>query len=84
MSLESIEQRVFGVVREVLRVAPEKIMLSSNIKDDLGADSLDQVSLIMALEEEFKGAISDDEAKALMTVGDITKFIEKKALEVSP
>lgn len=76
--MPTIEQRILAVLKEVLRVDPAKIMLSSRIKEDLGADSLDQVSLLMALEDEFKGSISDEEAAGLVTFGDVLKFIEKK------
>ncbi|MBN1575956.1 MAG: acyl carrier protein [Chitinispirillaceae bacterium] len=79
MTTGTIEQRVISVVTEVLRVDPAKIMPSSRIKEELGADSLDQVSLIMSLEDEFKGSITDDEAAGLVTVGDAVNFIEKKA-----
>jgi acyl carrier protein len=79
MTPGTIEQRVISVVKEVLRVDPARIMPSSRIKEDLGTDSLDQVSLIMAIEDEFKGSITDDEAAGLLTVGDVIDFIEKKA-----
>jgi acyl carrier protein len=79
MSTPTIKQRVDSIVKEVLRVDPAKIMPSSRIKEDLGADSLDLVTLIMALEEEFKDSISDEEAACLVTVGDAVEFIEKKA-----
>ena len=79
MSTLTVAQRVDSIVKEVLRVDPARIMPSSRFKEDLGADSLDLVSLIMALEEEFKGPISDDEAASLATIGDVGNFIEKKA-----
>ena len=78
MATLTITQRVDSIVKEVLRVDPARIMPSSRFKEDLGADSLDLVSLIMALEEEFKGPISDDEAANLATIGDAVNFIEKK------
>ena len=80
MTTVTIEQRVAAVIKEILRVDTAKIIPTSRIKEDLGADSLDQVSLIMALEDEFKGAITDDEAKGLLTVGDAVKFIEQKGM----
>ena len=80
MTTVTIEQRVAAVIKEILRVDTAKIIPTSRIKEDLGADSLDQVSLIMALEDEFKGAISDDEAKGLLTVGDAVKYIEQKGM----
>lgn len=78
MTTATVEERVASVVKEVLRVDAAKIVPASRIKEDLGADSLDQVSLIMALEEEFKGPISEEEATLLVTIGDAVKFIEKK------
>jgi len=74
----TVKQRVDSIVKEVLRVDPVRIMPSSRFKEDLGADSLDLVTLIMALEEEFKGPISDDDAAGLLTIGDAVNFIEKK------
>jgi acyl carrier protein len=79
MATLTVTQRVDSIIKEVLRVDPAKIVPSSRFKEDLGADSLDLVTLIMALEEEFKGPISDDEATGLATVGDVVNFIEKKA-----
>ena len=79
MATLTVTQRVDSIIKEVLRVDPAKIVPSSRFKEDLGADSLDLVTLIMALEEEFKGPISDDEAAGLATVGDVVNFIEKKA-----
>lgn len=79
MSTVSVRERVDSIVIEVLRVNKAKIMPSSRFKEDLGADSLDLVTLIMALEEEFKGPISDEEAAGLVTVGDAVNFIEKKS-----
>jgi acyl carrier protein len=78
MENSTVEQRVVAVVHEVLRSDPAKITPQSRIKDDLGADSLDQVSLIMALEDQLKITITDEEASALLTVGDAVKFIETK------
>lgn len=79
MSTPTVKERVDSIVKEVLHVDSAKIMPSSRIKEDLGADSLDLVSLVMALEDEFKDSISDEEAACLVTVGDAVKFIEKKA-----
>ena len=81
MSVSSIEERVNSVVNEVLRVNLAKIMPTSRIREDLGADSLDQVSLILALEDEFAGSISEQEAKAMVTVGDIVSYIEAQELQ---
>ena len=71
--------RVKKVVAEKLSVEEGKITETSSIVDDLGADSLDQVELVMAFEEEFGSEISDSEAEKILTVGDAVKFIEGKA-----
>lgn len=66
------------IVAEILRVDKTAISEESHIKNDLGADSLDQVTLLMALEEKFNEEISDEEAEKMLTVGDTVSFIEKK------
>ncbi len=81
MTEADILEKTRSVIAEILRVDKESITESSSIKGDLGADSLDQVSLLMALEEEFKEEISDDDAKNLLTVGDTVAFITKKISE---
>lgn len=78
-SKQDIADRVLKVVFEVLRVPEEKITADSRFKEDLGADSLDTVTLLMALEEEFEGDIADEEAEKLITVGDAISFIQGKA-----
>ena len=84
MTSTTVKERVDSIVKEVLRVDSAKIVPSSRFKEDLGADSLDLVTLIMALEEEFKGPSSDEEATGLKTIGDVVDFIEKKAaLQIS-
>ncbi len=73
---------VFEKVREVLcdqlDVEEEKVTMESVITDDLGADSLDVVDLIMSLEEEFDVEIPDEEVENVKSVGDIVKFIESR------
>ncbi|MBD3317987.1 MAG: acyl carrier protein [Chitinivibrionales bacterium] len=73
-----ILERLRKVVAEVLRVDEQTITLDTRYKEDLGADSLDTVTLLMALEEEFKGQISDEEAEGLTTVGKTVAFIKDK------
>ena len=72
---------VFEKVRDALaaqfEIDPEKITLDTNLVDDLGADSLDVVELIMNIEDEFGISISDDDAASLYTVARIVEFIEK-------
>lgn len=78
METETVEDRVVSVVQEVLKSDRKSIKLESRIKEDLGADSLDQVSLIMALEDQLKITISDPEAAGLVTVGDAIEFVRGK------
>ncbi len=71
---------VFEKVREILcdqlDLEEEKVTMSSSILEDLGADSLDVVDLIMSLEEEFDSEIPDEDVEKFKTVGDIVKYIE--------
>jgi acyl carrier protein len=78
-----IENRVKAVIKEVLKVDESRLMKESRFREDLGADSLDLVTLIMALEEEFKGTISEEDATALTTVGQSIDFISKMSLSPS-
>lgn len=71
--------RVKKIVVEHLGVEPEKVIDSANFIDDLGADSLDTVELVMAFEEEFGVEIPDDAAETIRTVGDAVSFLDKKA-----
>ncbi|MBV31968.1 MAG: acyl carrier protein [Porticoccaceae bacterium] len=74
--MSSIEERVIKMVAEQLGVKEEEIQVSSSFVEDLGADSLDTVELIMALEEEFDAEIPDEEAEKILTVGDAIKYID--------
>ena len=76
---KDISQKVKKMVAEHLGVEEEKVSDESNFIDDLGADSLDTVELVMAFEEEFGSEISDSDAEKILTVGDAIKFIESKA-----
>jgi acyl carrier protein len=67
---------VKDVVIEQLNVSPDEVKEESKFIEDLGADSLDVVELVMALEEEFDIEIPDEEAESILTVGDAIKFIE--------
>ncbi len=66
--MSNIEQRVIDIVIEQLGADPAKVSMSSSFVDDLGADSLDTVELVMALEEEFDTEIPDEEAEKITTV----------------
>jgi len=72
----TIEQRVKDIIVERLGVKPEQVAAEAKIVEDLGADSLDVVELIMALEEEFSCEVPDQEAEKLRSVGDVVKYIE--------
>ena len=69
-------EKIKKIIVDQLDVSEEKVKLSSNIQDDLGADSLDVVDLIMSLEDEFSVEIPDDQVENVKTVEDIVKFIE--------
>jgi len=71
-----VELRVRETIADDLEVDVETVTLKANLTDDLGADSLDKVELVMALEEEFSISISDNDAGKLNTVGDVVKYIE--------
>lgn len=82
MADESVEAKVKKIIVEQLGVNPEEVTKEASFIDDLGADSLDTVELVMAFEEEFDAEIPDEEAEKLRTVGDAIDYIEKK-LKVS-
>ena len=70
--------KVKKIVKEQLDVEEEKITPTANFIEDLGADSLDTVELVMALEEEFEVEIPDEDAENIKTVGDVVSYIESK------
>ena len=74
-----ISNKVKKIVADHLGIEEGKVTEQSSLIDDLGADSLDTVELVMAFEEEFGSEISDSEAEKILTVGDAVKFIENKA-----
>ena len=75
----SIQDRVIDLISTGLKVDREKIKPNSRFIDDLGADSLDQVELVMALEEEFELEIGDDEAEKFQTVQQVVDYISQKS-----
>ncbi|HJD00581.1 acyl carrier protein [Candidatus Arthromitus sp. SFB-turkey] len=71
-------EKVKAIIAEKLNVDQDEIKLESSIVDDLGADSIDLIELIMNLEEEYGISISDEEAVKLKTVGDVVDFINSQ------
>ncbi|HQC42193.1 MAG TPA: acyl carrier protein [Verrucomicrobiota bacterium] len=76
MADNTIEEKVKKIIVEQLTVNPDQVTPDAKFVEDLGADSLDNVELIMALEEEFGLEVPDDEAEKLQSVGDVIKYIE--------
>jgi len=75
----AITDKVTEIIVEQLGVKPEEVTPEASFVDDLGADSLDTVELVMALEEEFGTEIPDEDAEKIITVGDAIKYIESKS-----
>ena len=76
---DDVSGKVRKIVADHLGIDEAKVTEESSFIDDLGADSLDTVELVMAFEEEFGSEISDNEAEKILTVGDAIKFIESKS-----
>ena len=77
--MSDVAERVKKIVIEHLNVEADKVTENASFIDDLGADSLDTVELVMAFEEDFSVEIPDDAAESIVTVGDAVKFITAKA-----
>jgi acyl carrier protein len=75
--MAAVEEKVKKIICDQLNVPEEEVVLSASFVDDLGADSLDQVELIMAIEEEFDISIPDEDAEKIRTVQDAVSYIEK-------
>ena len=75
----AVEEKVKSIIAEQLGVKAEEVTPGASFIDDLGADSLDTVELVMALEEEFGIEIPDEDAEKMTTVGDAIKYIEGKS-----
>ena len=76
MSNSNIEDRVKKIIVDMLGVKPEDVVPEASFVDDLGADSLDTVELVMALEEEFDIEIPDADAEKVVSVGDVVDYIK--------
>ena len=75
----AVQDKITEIIVEQLGVKPEEVVPEASFVDDLGADSLDTVELVMALEEEFGIEIPDEDAEKIQTVGDAILYIEEKA-----
>jgi len=78
--MSEVFERTKGIIVELLGVDPDQVTMDANFREDLEADSLDLVELIMAFEEEFGGEISDEEAQEITTVGDAVAYIEERMM----
>ena len=76
--MTTVQPKVKEVIVEQLGVDPERVKLEASFIDDLGADSLDIVELVMAMEEEFGIEIPDEDAEKLKTVGDVSNYLQAK------
>jgi acyl carrier protein len=81
MMAESTEARVKEIIINELGVEPEKVANDASFVEDLGADSLDTVELVMAFEEEFGIEIPDEDAENLQTVGDAIRYLQEKGVQ---
>ncbi len=79
--MSDTETRVRAIVVELLGVEEEQVTINARFREDLEADSLDLVELIMAFEEEFNGEISDEEAQKITTVGEVVTYINENMVD---
>jgi acyl carrier protein len=77
----SVEERVRTIICDQLAVEQDKVIQTASFIDDLGADSLDIVELVMTMEEEFDLDIPDEDAEKMKTVGDVVKYIATKSTQ---
>ena len=77
-SVEVLSEKVRGLMAEQLGVEPGEMRPDANILEDLGADSLDVVEMVMAIEEAFDIEIADEDAEAMRTVGDVEAYVAKR------
>jgi len=79
--MSEVFERTRGIIVELLGVDSDKVTMEANFREDLEADSLDLVELIMAFEEEFGGEISDEEAQKITTVGEAVQYIKDRMVK---
>jgi acyl carrier protein len=78
---DNTESKVREIIINELGVEPEKVTMEASFVEDLGADSLDTVELVMAFEEEFGIEIPDEDAEKLQTVGDAVRYVKEKGTD---
>jgi acyl carrier protein len=78
MEVTQVESRVKEIITEQLGVNPEDLKTGASFIEDLGADSLDIVELVMAMEQEFETEIPDEDAEKILTVGDAVNYIHER------
>jgi acyl carrier protein len=78
--MSDVFERTKGIIVDLLGVDSDKVTMGANFREDLEADSLDLVELIMAFEEEFGGEISDEEAQKITTVGEAVQYIKDRMI----
>ncbi len=76
-----VEDRIKGIIVEQLGIATEEVSMEASFIDDLGADSLDIVELVMAMEEEFDIEIPDEEAEKIQTIGDAVSYLKEQVAD---
>lgn len=75
--MSDVFEKVKAIVVEQLGVSPDEVTMESGFRENLGADSLDLVEMVMAFEDEFGGEISDTEAQSITTVGSAVKYVQE-------
>jgi acyl carrier protein len=80
MNEQEIFEKVKGIIVDILAIDEDSVTLEAGFREDLGADSLDLVELIMAFEEEFNGQISDEDARSITTVQGAVTYVAERML----
>lgn len=75
--MSEVFDKVKAIVVDQLGVSPDEVTMEASFREDLGADSLDLVEMVMAFEDEFGGEISDTEAQSITTVGSAVKYVQE-------
>ena len=76
---ENLEEKVIKIIIEQLEVEPEKVTMSASFSEDLKADSIDRLELVVVLEEAFKIEIPDEDTEKIKTVGDVVNYVKLRA-----